>query len=411
MVFTQGFLFSGEVDNIELENSYLTITNNINKFSINNKENEDQVNRLFKVFHVKSTTEKIKNLSSNCFTLMQESEKQVPIGLIVAIDETAKNFSLILIADHSFIDAQSANHILNLIIQHYNAIKSHNLGLAIELIHSSQSLKTYNANDFLNTFTESAIPENHEQNLEKIVNYKIEPDSAPLISDEIFSNYSNSRQVAENTALDLHKYFKRFRDNIAYKHITKNNIITALLAKSFNAVEPDTVKQNSGYITFAMAVSVPSYEQRKQCLGNYVITIPITVNILENTVIEIAQSIQTRIEDCKSRKEDLSRFIITEEYFSQTIQAIEDPFAFYVTNWTNQQLKTNELKLNGCEYHEQIGVLNVKPISKVEASYVNKQGIVICISPNDIVNLSLTPSITNKKPLESILSSVEKLVL
>ena len=413
MIFTQAFTFLGDIDSEIIEKSYRSVVSNIGKFSC--RQHSDVGTEMSWVENTKTSCwfecvtslypeESVKQYSAYCYENMRGSGLAVPLALIVINDQEGSGFTLALMSDHAYVDAQSSNHILNLIVRMYNALTG---GLPDEVVDTetaARQLHTLGAMAFVSESPKALSSELHTKNIELVAQYPVVTHPAIDITDAIFKEFIDRIRVPSVATYGINRFIRHYRSQKKYQHLSKNSIISAVLAKSYSYIDPKIVNANRGEISFGVAVSLPTDKQREKICGNYVVTVTVTVEVINCSLMEIAESIQDRIQEFKLSNQMLSRFLMREEYFGEELVAIKDPHAFYVTNWTNQSLRTKKLEINGCNYIKQLGLLNVNPESKTEASYVNKQGIIICLSPNDELSISLTPSVTKQGNIDKILS-------
>ncbi|KMT63716.1 hypothetical protein [Catenovulum maritimum] len=400
MIFSQGYLYQGEIDISIAEASYHYLVDNIEKFSHTTPLNSKQ-NKSFKHISTKAITTEFKQISTNAFSQMQTQLCHVPLALTLLSDKTQQQYAIVFSSDHGYLDAQSANHLYGLLINIYNALTQNDTSSLAQLITQTQQLTTYSANEFLQHTQNELTPEQHKHNQQNIETYPFHHSPINQIDQEIFKTYSATKQIPYIREYNLNTFINQHRSQAQNQHLTKNNLICAAIAKSY-------AKTNQvDKLTFAMAISLATETQRQTCLGNYVLTVPVSVNTQQASVAEIAEQIQTRITQCKQDKEQISRFLGRERHLTEPLKPVQDPIAYYVTNWTNQNTLRNKITPHNSQFLKQIGALNAQPKSLTESSYISKQGIVINLSPNNQLTLSLTPSISGTTLLETVLESIE----
>ncbi|GLX80307.1 hypothetical protein tinsulaeT_36470 [Thalassotalea insulae] len=410
MVFTQGYLFNGEINVDQLKQSYNRTINSVEKLTKRpNYLSQNQFSwestlksqQFFQTINTDCFTTALTNISKNGYSLLRTEDQYAAFGLIILQKNNCQEFMLITLTDHCYLDAQSANYLFKLIIQLYNAYLSNDSKQAKTVLNTAQLLTYPNAINFIQQVTNNQGINNHPDNVSEIQKYPMIHDPAPEINEEKLASYRAKTKLAKTVSYDVSNVISRIRANSELP-LTKNSIISALLAKCFHKVHPDTANNNQEKVTFAIAVSLPTEQQRQLLSGNYMVSISVTANVITNTVSRLAELIQKRVQNVKQTQQDFSRFILREEFLSR-LNTIEDPHAFYLTNWTAHEISLGKVTPQGCTFKQQSGLLTVNPSDEVVASYVNKQGIIICITPDDKVTLSITPSITEEKPLDAML--------
>jgi len=401
IIFTNGYVFDGELNIEQLSKSFKAVVDSVRKFKFQLKYESqsnfhwNKRNDLEKLFNHQISTdieEAFKTLSSQSLDLIGNN----PILMSVLENKQQAQFIIAVSTNHTYMDARSSNYIFNHIIKHYNASLNNEKQSIDSTINNIMSLRTISGN----TFAEQAIsarPEiNNTDNIDGLLDYTTEDVGKYGIErselTQCLDNYKKTNHKPLISQLDINNCISNCRKN--HPQITKNSVVCAMLVKAIYLVNVEQRnKPQQHKVSFKMLSDLLTVDKRKQYTGNYISFLPVTVDA-EISLSEIALQIHNRIVEFKTNGIDISMFSLTEQAIEQELVGTTDEtLSFVVTNWTNYDYLTSTNFLYNCKSTKHLSAVNIEPKDNLGAALVNRPVVAINFSPNTELCLSFFPSL------------------
>ena len=324
IIFTNGYVFKGEVNPNELELSFKSIINSVSKFNFQlnyisqNNFHWSKFAYSSEVFHY----ENVEDLTLSFQSLSSKSIKLIgiaPMMMTLLKSQKDNEFIIAVSTNHTYMDARSANYVFNQVIKHYNASIASNIQLKELSIETIKSLGTEAGCDFVDKQLKIKTDVNNTNNINGILDYEIQDVGKYGINrsdlSDCMAEFCKTDRLPQISQHDVNNCIAKCRS--IYPQITKNSIVCALLAKSvylLNIAQRQQAKSHK--ISFKMLSDLLNKENREKLTGNYISFVPVTVDG-EKTLPEIALQIHNRIVEFKTKGIDLSMFSLTEQAIEQ----------------------------------------------------------------------------------------------
>jgi hypothetical protein len=421
IIFTNGYKFQGKININKLEKSFFDVVDCVNKFEyqlIFKAQNKYQWHQSgpfknrFIVIESNDIEQEFKAVCSRSIEILKNAN-HYPMVLVLIVHKTNKEqkpFIIAQLSEHTSLDAGSSEVIFNKIIDYYNALKHGPKEKIDSILESTCKIKTIKTQSMVNLLKQSDF--DHQSNINNLLAYpvadigehKIALDTIP----EFLKSYKQRIRVPVIEYFNIKPIVEKCRSH--YPDITKNSIISAVLAKAVYQLNiAEKGKPEGHIISFRMLSNILPDEKRQLYSGNYIAFVPVTI-AGQDRIEDIAQSINERIKEFKQTQLDLSLFDLVESAVqANEVGKADDEISFIVTNWNNYSFINNKDYLSDCTSLQHISCVNIEPKDTLGGSLVNRPVMAISLSPDEQLCLSFFPSLDNDQRSQEILSYIKQI--
>ncbi len=423
ILFTAGYVFQGDLNTENLREAFHAIVDNIGKFGhqIDFTAQNDFHWRPFAAyedrFHVLETDdleEEFIELSARGFEL-RSSSKNFPMNLVVIKSthpETENRFILAQMCSHEYIDARSAETILHLIVDYYNAMEVNNYETMRELVSQASNLHTLHAEEMIQRLRTPDY--DLEANVQHLASYPIADVGGHGVRlatlPELLPKFAERKRRPVTVVVDAKRMIEHCRT--AFPEVTKNAVITGVLHKALYNINTEHLGKNEPHIISGKTVSdlLPA-DFRRRYIGNYIAFVPVSTPG-EIPVEHISKGVHDRIVEFKSRQINLTCFELVEQGAAENaVGTADDELSYIITNWNNYRFLAGKSFLAGCESLAHLSAVNVDPLDAGGAALINRAVVVINLSFDDQLCFSMFPSLREDSENERLVAEVERLFL
>ena len=196
-----------------------------------------------------------------------------------------------------------------------------------------------------------------------------------------------------------------------YPEVTKNAVITAALHKAIyqiNRVHKGAEEQH--LISGKMLSDLLTPEQRETYLGNYIAFVPFSTPG-EIAIEDMAKQIHDRILEMRDKQLDLSCFELVEFLAEENAMGKDDePLSYIITNWNNYLFMADKHYLHDCESLAHMSGVNVDPLDDIGGSLINRAVVVINMSFDDDLYVSMFPSLRDDTENHRLMAEMKRVI-
>ena len=421
ILFVSGYIFLGELNLQQLRDSYHAIVDRVSKFNhqLDFRAQDDfdwrpeqGYGERFHVYQATDLEDELKELARRGFELREGSNNH-PMNLVVVqqADEAREEFLVAMLCSHEYVDARSAETVFHLVLDHYNATVADDQKAVATAEQAASKLTSIDTEAMVQILAGDGYDVDH--NTELLGAYPTADAGEYGVRVETLTQHLPEFRQRERKPLscvvDASGVIAHCRQQ--FPEVSKNAVITAVVHKAiYNINVRDKAVSDKHLVSGRMVADLLSPEQRQQYIGNYISFVPISTSgsaSLERT----AKAVHDRIVEFKSQQFDLSCFELVEQAANaNAVGSGDDELSYVITNWNNYRFLAGETMLAGCETLAHRSAVNVDPQDNAGAALINRAIIVINLSPNDELCLSMFPSLRDDGENRRLIAEVEQLL-